>query len=189
MSKSLIYKKRNNLALIPPGPGDFESIFLEIILPCRKKLIVGCIYRHPSSKISIDLFTNEHLEPLLQRISSENKTCALMGDFNIDLLKIETVTNVSNYFNNLSSNFFAPYILQPTTPISKSLIDNIFLNTIDYNSFSGNITIQLSDHLFQFIILEGFFKDLIPRKIKIKERNFKIFNENEFSKSIKNMNL
>ena len=36
--------------------------------------------------------------------------------------------------------------------------------------------------------MEGFFKDLIPRKIKIKERNFKIFNENEFSKSIKNMN-
>ena len=72
--------------------------------------------------------------------------------------------------------------------ISKSLIDNIFLNTIDYNSFSGNITIQLSDHLFQFIILEGFFKDLIPRKIKIKERNFNFFNENEFSKSIKNMN-
>ena len=187
VSKSLIYKRRDDLNLITPAPGNFESLFLEINLPGRKKLIVGCIYRHPTSKISIDQFTNEHLEPVLQRISNENKICALMGDFNIDLLKIETVNSVSNFFNYLSSNFFAPYILQPSRPISKSLIDNIFLNTIDYNSFSGNLTIQLSDHLFQFTILEGFFKDLIPRKIKIKERNFKIFNENEFSENIKNI--
>ena len=187
LSKSLIYNKRNDLTLITPGPGNFESIFLEIILPGRKNLIVGCIYRHPTSKISIDQFTNEHLEPVLQRIANENKTCALMGDFNIDLLKVETVTNVSNFFNYLSSNFFAPYILQPSRSISKSLIDNIFLNTIGYNSFSGNLTIQLSDHLFQFIILEGFFKDLIPRKIKVKERNFKNFNENEFSECIRNI--
>ena len=81
-----------------------------------------------------------------------------------------------------------PYTLQPTRPITKSLIDNIFLNTIDYVSFSGNLTIQLSDHLFQFILLEGFFKDISPRKINIYERNFQHFNEREFYEELIGMN-
>ena len=79
----------------------------------------------------------------------------------------------------MTSNFYSPFILQPTHPISKSLIDNIFLNTLKYKSTSGNITIQLSNHLFQFVILEGFFKDLPIPKLNIYQRNFKYFNERE----------
>ena len=80
----------------------------------------------------------------------------------------------------MCSNFFAPYILQPTRPSPKTLIDNTFLNTIDYSSYSGNLTIQLPDHLFQFVILEGFFKEHVPKKLNLKESNFKYFNEREF---------
>ena len=69
----------------------------------------------------------------------------------------------------------------------ENLIDNIFINSIDYISFSGNITIQLSDHLFQFVTLQGFFKDL-PKKINIYERNFKYFNEREFEEELNKMN-
>ena len=85
-------------------------------------------------------------------------------NFNIDLLKTSSLCDVNKFFNTLSSNFFAPYILQPTRPISKILIDNIFLNAIDFPASSGNLTIQLSDHLFQFAILEGFFNDLAQEK-------------------------
>jgi len=141
------------------NPGDFESTFIEIIIPNKKNLIIGCIYRHPSSAISITDFSDNYLEPVLNIILAENKTCALMGDFNIDLLKCSSNENINHYFTSLSSNFFAPYILQPSRPISKTLIDNIFMNTIEYESFSGNLTIQLADHLFQFVILEGFFFD------------------------------
>ena len=42
-------------------PGDAEAIFIEIIIPDRKNLIVGCIYRHPSSSISASEFTSKHL--------------------------------------------------------------------------------------------------------------------------------
>ena len=62
---------------MPPHPGVFESTFIEIILPGRKNLIVGCIYRHPSSNYTVN---NDHIEPLLQKISTENKICSLMGD-------------------------------------------------------------------------------------------------------------
>ena len=103
------------------------------------------------------------MEPLLQKISAEDKICSIMGLFNIDLVKTNTLSDANQFFNTFSSNFFAPYILQPTRPISK---------------------IQLSDHLFQFAILEGFFKDLVPRKLNLEERNFKTFNEREFIETI-----
>ena len=119
-----------------------------------------------------------YLEPILSIISAENKNCSLVGDFNIDLVKLHSHNDVNNYYNNLINHFFAPYILQPTRPQSKTLIDNIFLNTMEYCSYSGNITIQLSDHLFQFVLLEGYFHDIKPKKVIIKERNYKHFNEN-----------
>ena len=186
---SLAFKKRNDLLLNSPGSGDFESTFLEIVLPNKKNLIVGCIYRHPSSKITIEDFTKNYLDPILITISAENKTCALVGDYKIDLLKSDTHDDINLYQNTLSSHFFSPYILQPTRPISQTLIDNIFLNTIEYVSYSGNITIQLADHLFQFVLLQGFFHDAQTEDHNIKGRNFKNFNEREFLEAIQNINI
>ena len=72
------------------SPSHYESMFIEIIFPNKKNLIVGCIYRHPSSSISIQEFTDVHLDPILRKISLEKKQCVLMGDFNVDLLKSDT---------------------------------------------------------------------------------------------------
>ena len=33
-------------------------------------------------------------------------------------------------------------------------------------SYSGNLTIQISDHLLQLVLLEGFFKEVFPKKNK-----------------------
>ena len=51
---------------------------------------------------------------------------------------------------------------------------------------SGNLTIQISDHLFQFVILEGFYKELVPKKINLYERNFKNFDELGFEETLRN---
>ena len=109
-----------------------------------------------------------------------------MGDFNIDLLKIDTNEDTNLFYNNLSSHLFTPFVLQPTRLSSKTLIDKIFLNSIEYPAYSGNLTVQLSDHLFQFIILEGFYKELNPKKSNIYERNFKNFCDQEFNDTMKN---
>ena len=170
ISNSLSHMKRDDLKF--NSCGDFESTFLEIIFPHKRNLIVGCIYRHPSSSISITEFNTKFIDPLLSKISTENKLCALVGDFNTDLLKFDSDDNIKEFFNVMMSNYFTPYVMQPTRPISKSLIDNIFINSIDFISYSGNLTIQLSDHLFQIVLLEGFFKDVIPKRINIYERNF-----------------
>ena len=182
ISKELNYKRRDDLKF--NSKGDFESTFIEIIQTDRKNFIVGCIYRHPSSSISILDFTSEYIEPLLNKVLKENKVCSLLGDFNIDLLKIDKQEDINNFYQTLTSNFFAPYIMQPTRLISKSLIDNIFVNSIEYKSFSGNITIQLSDHLIQFALFEGILNDCLPRKINIYKRNFKFFNEREFGNEL-----
>ena len=90
------------------------------------------------------------------------------------------------HFSSVTSQFFAPYILQATRPKFKTLIDNIFINSVEYPSHSRNI--QISNHLLEFVILVGFFKELVPQKIKIYERNYQNFNEREFSETLNNMN-
>ena len=67
-----------------------------------------------------------------------------------------------------------------------SLIDNILINYIIYMSYSGNLTIQISHHLLQFVVLEDFLKEVLPKKINWYERNFKNFNEREFDEALKN---
>ena len=112
-----------------------------------------------------------------------------MGDFNINHLKSETNAGISFFYNMMLTNFFAPYILLPTRPASKSLIDNIFLDTIDYPSKSGNLKIQLADHLLQFVLLEDFFKPSFRKNHNIKERNFKHVNEREFKETIDSIDV
>ena len=77
----------------------------------------------------------------------------------MNLLNINTDHKVSDFYNILSSNFFAPYMLQPTksTRHSKTLIENIFLNSIEFSTFSGNLTSQISDYLPQSLILKDFY--------------------------------
>ena len=134
-------------------------MFVEIILKDRINLEIGSIYRHPSSKISINDFAESHLEPILHKISREKKEFILMGDFNVDLLKASGDNAAGKFYNTLSSYFFTPYVLQPTRLRSQTLIDNIFYNSLEYHSFSGNLLYELSDHLTQFLILEGFVKE------------------------------
>ena len=50
-------------------------------------------------------------------------------------------------------------MLQPTRLKAKTVIDNIFLNTLEYKSNSGNLLLEISDHLTQFVILENFTKE------------------------------
>ena len=71
--------------------------------------------------MKISHFNNKYLIPLFAKILQKEKTCLLMDDFNINLLNADTDPNVSDSYNIFFSNFFDPYIVQPTrlTKISK----------------------------------------------------------------------
>ena len=93
----------------------------------KRNMIVGCLYRHPTSHTTLKQFNEDCWEPLC-KIASKDKICALMGDFNIDLLKA----------------IFYTFYFTAIRLVSKTLIGNIFLNTIQYPSHrqSHNTTIR-----------------------------------------------
>ena len=182
INKKRDYIVRDDLKL--NSPNDFEAMFVEMVFPDRKNLVVGCIYRHPSSKLSVEDFNEKHIQPILHTVSREKKECALMGDFNIDFLKSLGSNAASKFYSSLQSYFYTPFILQPTRLRSKTLIDNIFFNSLDYHSLSGNLLYELSDHLTQFLILEGYVKERELMDIKLIKKDFENFNEREFEEVV-----
>ena len=63
-------------------------------------------------------------------IKEENKTAYLMGDFNIDILKVNLHAQTNEFVNDVFSQGFLPKITRPTriTPHSATLIDHIYSN-------------------------------------------------------------
>ena len=128
-----------------------ESSFAEILIKGKKNIIVGCIYRHPL--MDIDEF-NVLFEQAMEKISAENKEIYLLGDFNIDLLKIDNENKIDELYNIISTNFLVPHVTLPTRITSKSatFIDNIFSNNFNFShAVSGNLTVTISDHLLGFL--------------------------------------
>ena len=56
-----------------------------------------------------------------------------MGDFNLNLLDYNNSAPIENFLNQMISRNFLPVITRPTrlTPITSTLIDNIFYNRVD----------------------------------------------------------
>ena len=117
---------------------ELESVFIEVINSKGKNTIVGCVYQHPC--MNPTEFTESYLSELLQKLSKEDKTIILMGDFNIDLLKYDHNTDSASFLDSLYTNFLLPYISTPSrvTTHSRTLIDNIFSNNIEDGLISGN---------------------------------------------------
>ena len=113
----------------------------------------------------------------LSKINEENKEVYLAGDFKIDQLKYETILKYQDSYTLMASNGFPPHITLPTriTDTIISLIDNIYTNTFKEEIFSGNIMIEIADHLLQFISVN---KDEVNHvKPNYFKRDYKMFNE------------
>ena len=81
-----------------------------------------------------------------------------MGDFNIELLHYENNNQTKIFLDRMYSSSLSPQISIPSriTPRSKTLIDNIFSNSADESSISGNLSYSIPDHLAQFLIYPEF---------------------------------
>ena len=65
--------------------------------------------------------------------------------------KIDIENNITNFLDILTSNLIVPTRITPT---SKTLIDNIFSNSLKFlQGTSGNFTFSISDHLTKYLIL------------------------------------
>ena len=153
----LFVKKDLNLVLrneLSVSNCEFEALWVDIELS-NKKIICAVVYRHRNAHL--ETFTN-YLYASLDKIVNENKLCIILGDFNINLLNYETHTPTEAFINTISSYFMIPQILQPTrvTDHSATLIDNIFINSVNYHTISGNLLADLSDHFPNFLILNKY---------------------------------
>ena len=132
--------------------------------------------------MDIKEFNEDYLDHLMEKLSKEKKDIYLTGDFNIELMKTEKVTNISNFLDTLPSNLFIPHIISPTriTPKSSTLIDNIFSNALNFKKgISGNLTITISDHLAQFLVIPKKHPK-IHKKQNIYKRDTRHFDRENF---------
>ena len=146
---------QNNYKLKSTLTNKIENLWFEIVKN-KSKYIIGCIYRHPNHHIKE--FT-EIMENVLSKICKHNTPCVVVGDINIDLLKVDTNASIGNYVNLLIANNFLPTLYLPTriTSSSVTLIDHMYF----YNCASdkavniscGNLYCDISDHLPNFCIL------------------------------------
>ena len=136
----------------------YKSMFLKIHNKTSEftKCIIGNIYRRPSSILAeLDQFIEEFtlVAHNLQEKPSKSYLC---GDYNINLLKIDSSQHCSRFFENMTTLGFFPQITRPTrlSGDSNTLIDNIFTNNFCKPHLAGILVTPVSDHLMQFCIFK-----------------------------------
>ena len=157
----------------------WEGIFLEISSEnLAKNIILGNIYRPPRDKNEdIRKFLDEYCGALA-KIKEKKCDVILVGDFNIDLLKIRNRDIFGEYLDNMLSFSLSPVLTLPTrfSTHKATLIDHIFFKGTDQsNRFQGGIILKaLSDHYPAFIALKDKIShDIPPKRITIQNASLK----------------
>ena len=115
----------------------------------------------------------------------------LTGDFNLNLLKFGTNTEVNDFLDLVTRKWFTPHILSPTRITLQdkpSFIDNIFLNFNDMHCYSGNLIEKITHHLPNFLIIEKLTVKLDNQDRPLK-RDLKNFDEDKLVIDIEKLNL
>ena len=146
------FQRRESITHSVESDSTCEYLCVDLFRQDRDRLTVGVFYRKPSTDIkSFIHFYSETLE----KLSTEKREIIMTGDFNIDLLK-STDENTNDFLNINFSFGLTPVIKYPTriTMNTASLIDNIFINTFERNLESGSFSVELTDHLPIFLVLD-----------------------------------
>ena len=174
INNDLLFNVRHDLS---SSSAESEILWVEIESQLNKNVLCGIVYRHPNS--NLESFLNK-IYSIIEKVHQEKKLCILSGDFNINLLNCEKHPPTEDFINSLNSYFLEPHILRPTkiTNHSTTLIDNIFFNSIDYQTVSGNLLHDLSDHLPNFLIINRL--NMSSHKKKLYKRDYSTYNKEEF---------
>ena len=140
-----------------------ECLFVELISD-KSNCLIGCVYRPPNTDVAL---FNLELLSILQLIDGERHCIsAIMGDFNLDLIKNGNHAPTNEFLNNLLSHSFLPTIHNPTriTDSTATLIDNIFINETQFVCDSAIICNDISDHFPIAVHIENslFKKKFVP---------------------------
>lgn len=152
VSSELRFHRRLDLTL---KVANCESVWVEFhdsfFSQDKKNLIVGCIYRSPSSCGSAYCSA---LGNLLHKLSLEQKNVIIMGDININLLDPSN-TLFNEYVNCLNGFGYENLVTLPTRcPANKqgTLIDHVLSNLLT-NPDCGVVEASVTDHYPIFVRL------------------------------------
>jgi len=140
----------------------YESYFIEIMPTKGKKIVIGSVYRPNSSYVDItsaeqlSIF-NDSLLSVLLSINDCKSNAYILGDINLDVLKMCNHGPTADYVENIFSMGYLQLITKPTrcTGASATLIDHILTNELKNDYESGIITNRISDHFPIFHIISG----------------------------------
>lgn len=110
-----------------------------------------------------------------------------MGDFNINLLNIESCNLTNAFLEVMLSYSLRPSIFRPTriATYSATLIDNIFSNDYTKPFLTGILLTDISDHLPVFSIMDVIMPKSRPPYSYIFKRNNTKENVNGFLESLR----
>ena len=110
------------------------------------KFRVGNIYRPPhTATVQLTSFIDYFTDRL--SLLSVRETTVVCGDFNINLLSINSNEHYNVFFADTLSSSFLPTISLPTRlSNNSSIIDNIFVNKHKSLYFAGILNNEISDH-------------------------------------------
>ncbi len=188
---NLKFKSMENFSIF--SDRILESIFIKITLPNNSNITIGNIYRpgtaHPvltpleQYDSFSEIFTN-----MLSSLVVASTPLYIVGDFNIDLLKISTNARCSDFLDLLFSFGLLQIVTKPTrcTDNSATLIDHIITNQ-SHPTFSCHIlTSKISDHFPIIHFLQT--KKPTEKPKTLTARNFCTSNLDKFKANLTNIN-
>ena len=159
---------------------DIEALWIEVNLHKTKPLLIGTVYRPPSSNVDYI----HKLDSVFQEYNTLYDDVYILGDFNLDLCKKYEAKHVNNLAQNSSmKQLICDYTR--VTSVSRSKIDLIFVSRPELVVTSGVHSLGLSDHSMIFMVRKHRQLKLPPRTVI--SRSFKHFSDNNFIDAIKNI--
>ena len=185
ISNDFKYSVRSDLAL---GVRHCEDIWIDIKTDQSNKsstygsknLVIGVIYRHPGHKYD---FYCSQLCDTLNKLNASKTDYVVVGDINIDILKFNLATDVTDYINSLYSVGCNVSINRPTRVAKKSAtcIDHIYTSMSQERLSSSIIMSDVSDHYSTLTKISGFPKsseenNIYSRKSDLNQNEWDRFN-------------
>ena len=162
------------------GNDHIESVWIEILLPKTKPILVGVCYRPPKQ---MDFY--EKLENICSNTERFFELeVMILGDFNTNFLKHPTLKSSTLYvsMNGFMNMFNLQQLITTATRVTatcKSIIDLIFVSDPDKISQSGVIELGLSDHFGTYCTRKISKSQTSADKVSV-IRNMKNYSSAEF---------
>ena len=141
------YYIRNDISFSVRGDfsGEIENIFLDILLPKTKPILIGILYRPPDQSKFLDNLSTS----ISQTCSFNEQEVYILGDLNINLINSQkhTPNGIKRYKEFCSLQGIEQLLTLPTRIANNSsLLDHILTNSADRISQFGIVNVGLSDH-------------------------------------------